>query len=288
MRRKQVLILGGTGFVGEFLSRRLASKKKYSLKIVGREPVPAGNQGARYYRINLKTHAGRLVPLLSKTEILIILTRPMPEVIAKIINLARESKSLKKIIYASSLLVYPSSPVHLTETTTPKPQSEYERGKIAEEKILKKFSESGHCRVVVARFSNVYGGKKNTGLVGLVYKYLLNQGDFRLNGSGRQIRDYIFVEEVDKYLEFLVNRNISKTWELFNICSGRGYTINQVISMIEKITEKILKIVNGPAVREKFRIVGSNKKIVRLSDSPVKTGLRQGLLKTYNNFLKNR
>ena len=106
----------------------------------------------------------------------------------------------------------------------------------------------------------------------------------RLNGKGDSVRDYMFIEDAVNWLERLIFYSQKNKIEVFNLCSGRGYSVKELVNSAEKLSGRKAETSAGPAVKEKKTIIGDNKKIVKLSGRKLKYNLIQGLKKTYKNY----
>lgn len=96
--------------------------------------------------------------------------------------------------------------------------------------------------------------------------------------------EIIYIEDLSSYILELIKSN---SWnDIYNIGSGQGYSINEIISNIEKITNKNIKVI----YKEK-RSVDISKNILNVEkiNKVVKNNkihsLDEGLRKTWN-FLK--
>ena len=79
----------------------------------------------------------------------------------------------------------------------------------------------------------------------------------------------------------------AKPVEIFNVSTGQGHTINEVLILIKKITGRDLSVNYGLPVPEKKSVMGNNAKILKWSGQKLSYDLRRGLIKTYQNYLKH-
>jgi len=278
----KVILVGGTGFIGDYLSANLA-KKGINLLVISKNP-PKQNQlsNINYSQVDTINDGKQFGETVNNADCVVLLHQPEKKVIE---NLIEFSSGIKKILYASSILLYDDSQAPLKETSKLNPLSDYDQKKFEEENILSEYAKRQNVILTIARLSNVYGNIKNRGIVQKIFNALLNDKRFIINGDGNQIRDYIFIEDVASYLEDLVILS-SKPIDTFNICSGKGYSINELISFIEKVSGKKINSQNGPAIEEKNILIGDNKKIIEFSHKKPRFDLEEGLRKTYQNNLR--
>ncbi|MFH1822326.1 MAG: NAD(P)-dependent oxidoreductase [Patescibacteria group bacterium] len=325
----RILLLGGTGFIGEYLAKNLSKRKDCQLDIIYNYSLPPENKpdNISYYKIDLTLFASRtratnaghanyalssmaqetatcpsapgrfsnshftkqsdnLKELVNKAEILIILTQPNLGIINNLISVIRPGSCLKKIVYLSTTLLYNDSSEKKDESARLEPTTEYEKNKYIEEQKLAEFVNKFNLNLCIARLSNVYGDIKNKGLVGKIFTVVLKDESIKINGSGTQVRDYIFIEDAVNLLEFLIYYKQVNKQEIFNICTSQGHSVSELIKTIKKVIAKKINIINSPAILEKQTVVGDNNKIISLSGYKFKFNLLKGLEKTYINYKK--
>lgn len=264
-----ILLLGGTGFIGEYLAKNLNKRKDCQVKIVGRDH----SLGDISYK---------------DTEVLVVLTQPDDNTIRDIVTFINSTESLKKIIYLSTFLLYPDSTKQSDEEIMPAPVTPYEKDKLKEELLLSKFIENKKCKLCIARLGNVYGDVKNRGIVNrLIVSALGKNKNLTIYGDGLlKTRDFIFVEDAVNLLEFLIFYNQQNKKEIYNICSGKDVNLKEVINQIEKILKKKVFFKKGEPISGEKRITCDNSKILKLSGYQFKFNLVKGLEKTCRNYLK--
>lgn len=290
--RHKILLAGGTGFIGEYLIRSLQQKYNNSIAVIHSSPLLKNNSlaGIEYHQIDLSQEQENelLKSAIYDVNTLVILTPPHEKIIQNLMTMATFTKNLRKILYVSTLLLYPDSPKKQDESCKIEPISSYEKNKFLEETLLKEFAESHNLNLCIARLANVYGDIKNNGIISKIFLSLLKDRELVINGGGSQKRDYIFVEDAAALLRFLTLSQPKTSLEIFNICTGEGYTINELLGPVEKITKQRINASYGPAVLEKQIVIGENQKILNASGYKLRYNLIRGLRKTYVNYLAKR
>ena len=280
-----VTVIGGTGFIGDYLTEEFSKIENIQVKNVYRNTLPSKViSGVEYLKIDTETDYKNFHEVLSKTGYLIILSRPNSKLIQSIIDSGLE---FKKIVYASTILIYPNSPTKQDEESKLIPANDYEKDKISEERMLINFAKNSGVKLTIARLTNVYGDIKNRALIHWILQALVKDQEFKVNNSGLPIRDFIFVGDVAKYLTKLIFLKQELSVEIFNICTSVGFSINQVIEKVEKIANKKLKTVEGEITEEKLSVIGDNSKIVKATGFKPEYSLDMGLREAYKNYLKN-
>jgi len=179
--------------------------------------------------------------------------------------LASSSHRPRAIILASSANIYGNSdaPV-LTENLPATPANDYAVSKFAMEQMAHLWTE--RLPIVITRPFNYTG-------VGQSEKYLLPKivAHFQRRAAAielgnvdvaRDFQDVRFVAEA--YRRLLDADAIGET---VNICSGRAYTLNEVIGLMEDLAGYRIEVRTNPAfvrANEVTRLVGSNEKLGRL------------------------
>jgi UDP-glucose 4-epimerase len=134
----------------------------------------------------------------------------------------------------------------VSESARLRPISSYGAVKVAIEKFIGVAEAEWGLQPVILRPSNPFGERQgHAGVQGLISTLLKNaiSGDSSvIYGDGSAVRDYIYVGDVAK----LVGRAAaSDRCGEFNVGYGAGFSINQIITMIETVT--------GLEVRREYR-----------------------------------
>ncbi|HEY4497311.1 MAG TPA: NAD(P)-dependent oxidoreductase [Candidatus Paceibacterota bacterium] len=261
----RILLFGGAGFIGEYLARVLHARSDCDIIVVDRDSQTTAQD--------------------FDADIVVVLTQPNGPVKNVLLPAITLAKNIKKIVYLSTLLLYPDAPHTQDETVAPDPKTEYEIGKHNEELLLSDFTAERDFVLCIPRLANIYGDIQNRGIVHYMLLSAIKGDEFIVFGDkDKKVRDYIFIEDVVRFLEFLVFYPQSNKKEIFNICTGVGYSIAELISTLEAISGKQVNVNVGRSVLEKKSIIGENKKILNLSGYEPEHDLTRGLQKTYRNY----
>lgn len=105
-------------------------------------------------------------------------------------------------------------------------------------------------------------------------------------GDGTDIRDVIYVEDMAEGIVF-VSENVDK-YDIYNVCYGSGYSINEILAMLKEIANNSNPIayVENKAFMTSVRLF-SNEKVTKLGWKPRFT-VREGLAKTLDWFNNHR
>ncbi len=226
---ERVTIIGGTGFIGDYLVKILAQKPELELKVTYRDTPPSNfYDNVEYRQIDAAFQFKKLKDILEQTDYLILLFRPNKKIIKNIVD---TNIKFKRILYTSTILIYPDSQFKHNEGSKLMAVNKYEREKVEEEKMLSDFARRTGSSLTIARLTNVYGDTKNRALIHWILRALVTDSEFKLNNKGTPVRDFIFVSDVARYLEALIHVKQQSFVEIFNVFTGDGFSINQVIEL---------------------------------------------------------
>lgn len=114
----------------------------------------------------------------------------------------------------------------------------------------------------IARVANVYGERQsvygNQGLIGTVFEKILTGQPVQVFGQGETVRDYLYVSDTVTALMLLAQASTSSS--VFNIGSGLGLTVMEVIRMIEQTVKRKAVLNFLPA-----RVLDVDKNILNIS-----------------------
>lgn len=151
-------------------------------------------------------------------------------------------KNIKRVIFASTGgAIYGdyNSSQPLKESLYPKPISPYAIGKLTIESYLRYFKTKHDLDHIILRISNPYGPRQNNlngqGVIPIFLERIKNNQPITIFGNGSMVRDYIYVGDVAKaVLQCFESKDASST--IYNLGSGRGYTVNELVDSIEQVT----------------------------------------------------
>jgi UDP-glucose 4-epimerase len=249
------LVLGGNGFIGRHLVRQLIEQGVTPL-VADLSPNPA----APFIRVDY-TNAATLQSVLRGIDVVMHLawtttpqsgtddpTGDVTENILGSLNLFRAcvAQGVKRLVFCSSGgAVYGHAQSNLiTEAHPLEPLSSYGITKLAVENYLRLFSRLYGIEYVIMRPANAYGegqiGGKDQGVIAACMNALLYHQKFTVWGDGTVIRDYVHVDDIAGAISAAANAGAAN--RVFNIGSGQGLSINQLIGLIEKITGRVVEV----------------------------------------------
>ena len=209
-------------------------------------------------------------------------------------------KKIKKVIQISSSEVYGNNLVKnkniLNEETITISESPYAATKIASDNLAISMFKATGLPVVVARPFNTFGSRQSLRAVipTLITQFIsLNDKNNSVKiGNIKTSRDFVYIKDtVDGLISLL--KNSCKPGEIYNICTGKSFSIKSIISNLIFFTKKNPKIlVSKKRLRgaDVFDLRGSNKKLHKSNKWSPKyknmKGFRIALNETYKWFEK--
>ncbi|MEK5257106.1 NAD-dependent epimerase/dehydratase family protein [Paenibacillus sp. FSL F4-0125] len=150
--------------------------------------------------------------------------------------------NVKKIVFPSSGgTIYGNCEEQTaTESTELNPLSSYGQGKLLSEEIIKFYNRIHNVEYLILRISNLYGchfyRKVEQGAVDIFIQNISNDNPITIwSGAGNSIRDYIFI---DDFCDALITLLDKKKHGIYNIGTGEGRKLTDIIHIIEHILNK--------------------------------------------------
>lgn len=256
----KILILGGAGFIGKRLA--LALNKHHEVSIFSNL---LDNELAKSFHFILGDFTERetLSKALEGVDIVIhLISATVPSSRSFLVDLdinvkgtlglldEMVNKGVSKIIYFSSGGAIYGDP-HITpvkENAPLNPLSSYAVGKLAIERYLEIYKNTYGLEPMILRPSNPYGPgqsiKGEQGAVAHFLNQLVNNLPITLIGGGKAVRDFIYIDDLISACVTMVN---SFQTGVFNVGSGEGCSINDLLLSIQEVTNKKAQILNVPS-----------------------------------------
>lgn len=264
-----LVIVGGNGFIGRHLSV-LSDKCGVPATVVSPNPDPQflatnapsisslslaefnGPQGDRL----LSSQASGLVYLASRTIPSSNLVTPSDELAQNVTpafdmfwRVSQLRPTIPIILLSSGGTVYGPNPrPQLVETDPLRPVSPYGVGKVLIEQCLRYCHDVSGQRYAILRASNPVGRwHRNTkqGLAMAVLRAISSGDPLDVYGNGSIVRDYIDADDLATAILTVVRSNhpLNDVW---NIGSGTGVSILQMIDLIGQLAGKAPKLLFRP------------------------------------------
>jgi len=256
MMGKNMWITGVQGFIGSALSRHLSAA---GIEVAGIgsgrwSETQAKENGVSYF-VNSKISVESLDELRAKTgkapdvifhlaggsSVGYSLINPDEDFVSTVNSTSFVLEWLRRrscdthMIYASSAAVYGGGYSDaIAESDPAHPYSPYGWHKRMAEMLLDSYRESYGLSCTVLRLFSVYGEGLQKQLIWDVCRKLANgKTNIELGGTGKELRDWVHVDDVVSILRKVVERR-EEVPDIINIASGTGTPVADVVSMIMK------------------------------------------------------
>ena len=255
----RILILGGNGFIGRNLT---ASMLKAGAEVhICDRPGTASNQEHPSHRLFF--HAGdlsnkeyihsclqkgpfdwvihlacSLIPSSGYDEFIrereLNLTAGFELTRAMALNGSR-----KLLFFSSGGAIYGNNGFSINDETAPlSPLNHYGFAKLAMEEFIRFQARSQQIEYIIVRPSNPYGAGQNLfgkqGLIAVTLGKLIQEQAIEIWGDGKVVRDYLHIRDLSSAIQLLIESDITN--ETFNIGSGNGTSVNEVLQTIRNVT----------------------------------------------------
>ena len=152
-----------------------------------------------------------------------------------IFKIAKKNKF--KVVFASSSSVYGhQNNVPIAEDAQKNPINPYGKTKLDDEYLMKKYSDLG-VEIIGLRYFNIFGKGQTLEYAGVITKFLDRIKEKKapiVFGDGKQIRDFIYVEDIVKFNLIAMESNVSKL--LVNVGTGKSISILELAKLMIEIS----------------------------------------------------
>jgi nucleoside-diphosphate-sugar epimerase len=243
-------VIGGSGFIGTRLIRRLRSKEQLAVQITDKVPskahpdvVTLGDvRSVEQLRtsitngsviVNLAAeHRDDVRPLSLYDEVNVGGAR-------NICTVARE-KSVQTIIFTSTVAVYGFAPIGTDESGKIAPFNDYGRTKYEAEQVFKAWqAEAPTERTLVIVRPTVVFGEQNRGNVYNLLRQIAS-GKFVMVGNGENRKSMAYVENVAAFIEY--SMSFKPGVHIYNFIDKPDFTMNSLVANVNRILGRPEKI----------------------------------------------
>lgn len=303
----RLIILGGTGFIGSHLVKKLISHKK-EIILIGRRKLKSddslnkfiNNKKVRYFQLDLKNLKKIINIIYPQDYVFNLITYstpfssslfPLKEIREHLyyqIRLIKYlfKKKVKKIIFFSSGggIYDTGKKPPFSEESLILPHSPHAITKITIEYYLNFFSNLYSVPYLCYRISNVYGPgqeiKKGFGIISNLINSIKNNKKIVLYGGREIVRDFIYIEDLIEAVSISFWKK--NKFNVYNIGSGVGTSIFEIWSILKKISKTHLQpIIKKPRIIDVKKVILNINRFSKEYNWKPKTRINEGLKKTY-------
>ena len=292
-----VLILGGSGFIGHHLTKKLVDLN-LDVCSVGLKKVPARGliDNVEYRQLNLVNRVELCWIKSCKFDYVINLagyvdhssySHESQHIFDQHFNITKnvidslDWSSLKKFINIGSSEEYGEVDLPLDETAREAPSSLYSFSKVASTHFLQMLAREQNLPTTTLRLYLTYGPAQDENrLIPQTIKSCLAGGSFETT-TGHQLRDFCYIDDVvDGIVKVLTSEKTNG--EVLNLASGTPISVREVVLTIHEIIGKGSLAFGRKKIRksEPNFLVPNVEKVKALVGWQPVVALRDGLKKT--------
>jgi UDP-glucose 4-epimerase len=298
----KLLVTGGAGYVGGVCAQVLLEDGH---EVVVVDDLSTGNTagipaGAKFVEGDITTAAVELIETESFDGVLHFAAQSLvgesvqlPEKywhgnVVKTLALleALRRTGTGRLVFSSTAAVYGEpEQVPITEDEPARPTNPYGASKLAIDHAITSYAVAHGLAATSLRYFNVagaYGGlgenrRVETHLIPLVLQTALSHresisvfGTDYPTSDGTAIRDYIHIRDLARAHVLALARSRAGEHRIFNLGSGTGFSVRQVISACERVAGRSIPAVDAPrrAGDPAILIASSNRAVTELGWNP--------------------
>lgn len=154
--------------------------------------------------------------------------------------------------FVSSCFVYGNDIIDAKESDCRNPTGFYSITKSCAEQMIVSFCNTFDVKYRIFRIGNVYGLDPTIGpgknVLGYMISLLKSDSDIKLYEGGNFLKDYIFVDDVCKAINFLIDKGDIN--QIYNIASGQSRSFRNIILRVKNIVGSKSKILDMEIPKE--------------------------------------
>jgi UDP-glucose 4-epimerase len=196
----------------------------------------------------------------------------------------------KCFVFTSSIAVYGTNQLPMTEDIQPLPEDSYGIAKYAVELELKESHEIFGLPYIIFRPHNVYGERQNIGdryrnVIGIFINQIMHGHPMTIFGDGEQTRAFSYIGDVVPVIARSVEYPDAYN-EIFNVGADKPYPVNYLAKVVAKTSGVSYKVVHLDSRKEVKHAYSSHLKVERVFGAQAKTSLEKGVQRMVDWALK--
>ncbi len=205
---------------------------------------------------------------------------------------AARKHPVERFVHISTSEVYGTAEeTPMTEEHPLKPKSPYAAAKCGADRLAYAYHITYGLPTVIIRPFNNYGPNQfPEKLIPLFITNALENKELPVYGTGRNTRDWLFVEDCCEALDSALSRDLeSVEGEVINLGTGKDYDVLTIAGLLLDALGKPGSLVKhvGDRPGHVERLVSSREKAGRLLDWQPETALEEGIARTVSWFTEN-
>ncbi|GIW78854.1 MAG: NAD-dependent dehydratase [Gemmatales bacterium] len=273
----RVVLLGGSGFVGQNLSSHLQSAGIKSLSLSSKD-------------VNL-IHADaidKLRRIIQKDDAVVVASALTPDKGKDIGTFMRnlhmvehlsavfETNPCAHIIYISSDGVYADGENPIRETTPTNPGNLYGWMHVAREQMIQYAAQKHQVPIMLLRPCAIYGAGDTHNSYGpnRFCRAALGDGIIKLFGNGEEKRDHLFVDDFSRMIIACLQH---RSAGVLNVASGKSVSFFEVAELVARLSQRPVKVEGtprqNPITHRHFDVTEQIKAFPTFSYTPIEKGI---------------
>jgi UDP-glucose 4-epimerase len=194
---------------------------------------------------------------------------------------ASVNHNVKCFVFTSSIAVYGSAPLPMSEDTIPMPEDSYGIAKYAVERELNVSHAMFGLNYVIFRPHNVYGEHQNIGdkyrnVIGIFMNQLMQNQPLTIFGDGQQTRAFTYIGDIAPLIARAVTVSEAHN-QTFNVGADTPCAINELARLVMQAMGTTTEVVHLPARNEVAHAYANQNKLRRVFGVVPETPLEEGL-----------
>jgi UDP-glucose 4-epimerase len=181
---------------------------------------------------------------------------------------ARTGRPLRMVLASTGAVYGVPARQPISEDEIPAPVNPYGASKLAAEAAVAYQAATGKIGSAIMRAFNLAGaagGRGDSDLTRIIPKALAvaagRFGELHVNGDGTTVREYLHVEDFAHACVLAIEACDPGGCRTYNVGSGTGTTVRDIISMTEKVTQRPVPVSWGPALPEPGILLADSARI---------------------------
>jgi len=191
--------------------------------------------------------------------------------------------NVRCFVFTSSIAVYGTGQLPMTEDMIPQPEDSYGIAKYAVEQELKISHEMFGLNYIIFRAHNVYGERQNLGdkyrnVVGIFMNQIMQGQPLTIFGDGKQTRAFTYIGDVAPIITQSIENKKAYN-EVFNVGADNPISVNQLTDEVCRCLNVDKKVIYLEKRNEVEHAFSDHSKVETFFDIGPKTDISEGVSK---------